>query len=71
MVFFEALALAMKEAADARWVDDETTFGQCRRQSMKRYVGIPLDLAQDEGTVLSVDQIGPMATHLAGRRTAK
>ncbi|MER8402819.1 hypothetical protein [Mesorhizobium sp. M0898] len=37
---------------------------------MKRHVGISLNLAQDESTVLPVDQIGPMTTHLAGCRTA-
>ncbi|MER9093275.1 hypothetical protein NKI34_19660 [Mesorhizobium sp. M0700] len=33
---------------------------------MKRHVGISLNLAQDESTVLPVDQIGRMTTHLAG-----
>lgn len=27
----------------------EATFGQCRRQLMKRYLGIPLDLARTKG----------------------
>lgn len=50
--FFKTLALAMQEVTDARRVDDETTFSQCRRQLMKRHVGISLDLAQDESTML-------------------
>lgn len=47
----------MQEATDAGGVDDETSVSQCGRQFMKRYFGIPLDLAQDESTMLPVNQM--------------